>query len=59
MVIPVDLLRACGPSFLKSNIFVPVSHRVKIVVAMENPDYLRPGCHPKADSWEGIRVLSA
>ena len=41
MVIPGDLLKGLRPSFLKSNIFVPVSTSgEKIVVAMENPDYL-------------------
>jgi type II secretory ATPase GspE/PulE/Tfp pilus assembly ATPase PilB-like protein len=41
MVIPGDLLKGLRPSFLKSNIFVPVSlSGEKIVVAMENPDYL-------------------
>jgi type II secretory ATPase GspE/PulE/Tfp pilus assembly ATPase PilB-like protein len=41
MVIPGDLLKGLRPSFLKSNIFVPVSTLgEKIVVAMENPDYL-------------------
>lgn len=41
MVIPGDLLTGLRPSFLKNNIFVPISHSGnKVVVAMENPDYL-------------------
>jgi hypothetical protein len=41
MVIPGDIIKGLRPSFLKSNIFVPVGQSGnKIVVAMENPDYL-------------------
>jgi type II secretory ATPase GspE/PulE/Tfp pilus assembly ATPase PilB-like protein len=41
MVIPGDLLRGQRPSFLKSNIFVPVGKSGnKVIIAMENPDYL-------------------
>jgi type II secretory ATPase GspE/PulE/Tfp pilus assembly ATPase PilB-like protein len=41
MVIPGDLLKGLRPSFLKSNIFVPVGKSGnKIIIAMENPDYL-------------------
>jgi type II secretory ATPase GspE/PulE/Tfp pilus assembly ATPase PilB-like protein len=41
MVIPGDLLKGLRPSFLKSNVFVPVGQSGnKIVIAMENPDYL-------------------
>ncbi len=41
MVIPGDLIKGLRASFLKSNIFVPVGKSGnKIVVAMENPDYL-------------------
>jgi type II secretory ATPase GspE/PulE/Tfp pilus assembly ATPase PilB-like protein len=41
MVIPGDVLKGLRPSFLKNNIFVPVSQNAnKVIVAMENPDYL-------------------
>jgi type II secretory ATPase GspE/PulE/Tfp pilus assembly ATPase PilB-like protein len=41
MVIPGDLIKGLRASFLKSNVFVPVGHSEnKIVIAMENPDYL-------------------
>jgi type II secretory ATPase GspE/PulE/Tfp pilus assembly ATPase PilB-like protein len=41
MVIPGELLKALKPSFLKNNMFVPVSSAGdKVVVAMENPDFL-------------------
>jgi type II secretory ATPase GspE/PulE/Tfp pilus assembly ATPase PilB-like protein len=41
MVIPGDLIRGLRASFLKSNVFVPVGQsEKKIVIAMENPDYL-------------------
>jgi type II secretory ATPase GspE/PulE/Tfp pilus assembly ATPase PilB-like protein len=41
MVIPGEVLKGLRPSFLKNNIFVPVSQNgVKVVIAMENPDYL-------------------
>jgi type II secretory ATPase GspE/PulE/Tfp pilus assembly ATPase PilB-like protein len=41
MVIPGDLIKGLRPSFLKSNVFVPVGQSGnKIVIAMENPDYL-------------------
>jgi type II secretory ATPase GspE/PulE/Tfp pilus assembly ATPase PilB-like protein len=41
MVIPGDLIKGLRASFLKSNVFVPVGQSEnKIVIAMENPDYL-------------------
>ncbi len=41
MVIPGELLKNQRPSFLKKNFFVPVSQSGnKVVVAMENPDFL-------------------
>ncbi|MBW1666939.1 MAG: GspE/PulE family protein [Deltaproteobacteria bacterium] len=41
MVIPGQILKNLRPNFLKSNVFVPVSQSGnKVVVAMENPDYL-------------------
>jgi type II secretory ATPase GspE/PulE/Tfp pilus assembly ATPase PilB-like protein len=41
MVIPGDVLKGLRPSFLKNNIFVPVSENGgRVVIAMENPDYL-------------------
>lgn len=41
MVIPGQLLRGLRVNFLKSNVFVPVGQSGdKVVVAMENPDYL-------------------
>jgi type II secretory ATPase GspE/PulE/Tfp pilus assembly ATPase PilB-like protein len=41
MVIPGDVLKGLRASFLKNNVFVPVSQNAnKVVVAMENPDYL-------------------
>jgi len=41
MVIPGELLKGFKASFLKKNIFVPVSQSGnKVVVAMEDPDYL-------------------
>jgi len=41
MVIPGDTLKGLRASFLKNNIFVPVSQTGnKVVIAMENPDYL-------------------
>ncbi|MBN1626583.1 MAG: type II/IV secretion system protein, partial [Deltaproteobacteria bacterium] len=41
MIIPGELLKGLKPSFLKNNMFVPVSKTGDtIVVAMENPDYL-------------------
>lgn len=41
MIIPGELLKGLKPSFLKNNMFVPVSKTGdKVVVAMENPDYL-------------------
>jgi type II secretory ATPase GspE/PulE/Tfp pilus assembly ATPase PilB-like protein len=41
MVIPGELLKGLRPSFLKSNVFVPVGRSGnKILIAMENPDYL-------------------
>jgi type II secretory ATPase GspE/PulE/Tfp pilus assembly ATPase PilB-like protein len=41
MIIPGELLKALKPSFLKNNMFVPVSGvGDKVVVAMENPDFL-------------------
>ena len=41
MVIPGELLKGLKVNFLKKNVFVPVSQRDgKVLVAMENPDYL-------------------
>jgi type II secretory ATPase GspE/PulE/Tfp pilus assembly ATPase PilB-like protein len=41
MVIPGAVLKGLRSGFLKSNVFVPVSQSGnKVVVAMENPDYL-------------------
>jgi len=41
MVIPGDVLKGLRPSFLKNNVFVPVSQTGnRVVIAMENPDYL-------------------
>jgi type II secretory ATPase GspE/PulE/Tfp pilus assembly ATPase PilB-like protein len=41
MVIPGELLKGLRPSFLRNNIFVPISQTGdKVVVAMENPDFL-------------------
>jgi len=41
MVIPGDTLKGLRASFLKNNIFVPVSQSGnRVVIAMENPDYL-------------------
>lgn len=41
MVIPGETLKGLRPSFLKNNVFVPVSQvGNRVVIAMENPDYL-------------------
>jgi len=41
MVIPGEVLKGLRPSFLKNNVFVPVFQtNNKVVIAMENPDYL-------------------
>jgi type II secretory ATPase GspE/PulE/Tfp pilus assembly ATPase PilB-like protein len=41
MVIPGQLLKGLKPTFLRNNMFVPVSQSgEKVVVAMENPDFL-------------------
>lgn len=41
MIIPGQLLKNLRPTFLKNNVFVPVSQSGnKVVVAMENPDFL-------------------
>jgi type II secretory ATPase GspE/PulE/Tfp pilus assembly ATPase PilB-like protein len=41
MVIPGELLKGLRMSFLKNNVFVPISQaNNKVVVAMENPDFL-------------------
>ncbi len=41
LVIPGDVLKGLRASFLKNNIFVPVSQTGnRVVIAMENPDYL-------------------
>jgi type II secretory ATPase GspE/PulE/Tfp pilus assembly ATPase PilB-like protein len=41
MVIPGEVLKGLRASFLKNNVFVPVSQNgARVVVAMENPDYL-------------------
>ena len=50
MVIPGQLLKNLKPSFLKSNLFVPVDQSdSKIVIAMENPNYL-----PAQDTVKGL-----
>jgi len=50
MVIPGQLLKNLKPSFLKNNLFVPVGQTdSKIVVAMENPNYL-----PAQDTVKGL-----
>jgi type II secretory ATPase GspE/PulE/Tfp pilus assembly ATPase PilB-like protein len=41
MVIPGEVLKGLRASFLKNNVFVPVSQNGnKVMIAMENPDYL-------------------
>ncbi|MBU2498312.1 MAG: Flp pilus assembly complex ATPase component TadA, partial [Proteobacteria bacterium] len=41
MVIPGDIVKGLRQSFLRSNVFVPTAQMGdKIVIAMENPDYL-------------------
>jgi type II secretory ATPase GspE/PulE/Tfp pilus assembly ATPase PilB-like protein len=41
MVIPGQLLKGLRVSFLKKNVFVPISQEgEKVIVAMENPDFL-------------------
>ncbi len=50
MVIPGQLLKNLRPAFLKSNLFVPVAQSdSKIVIAMENPNYL-----PAQDTVKGL-----
>jgi len=50
MVIPGQLLKNLKPSFLKNNLFVPLGQTdSKIVVAMENPNYL-----PAQDTVKGL-----
>jgi type II secretory ATPase GspE/PulE/Tfp pilus assembly ATPase PilB-like protein len=50
MVIPVQLLKGLKPTYLKNNLFVPVAKSdSKIVMAMENPDYL-----PGQDTIKGL-----
>jgi type II secretory ATPase GspE/PulE/Tfp pilus assembly ATPase PilB-like protein len=50
MVIPGQLLKNLKPSFLKNNLFVPVGQSdSKIVIAMENPNYL-----PAQDTVKGL-----
>ena len=53
MVIPGHLLKGLRVSFLKSNVFVPISQEDdKVVVVMENPNYL-----PARDAIK--RIISA
>jgi len=41
MVIPGDALKGLKPTFLRNNVFVPISQNGnKVVIAMENPDFL-------------------
>jgi type II secretory ATPase GspE/PulE/Tfp pilus assembly ATPase PilB-like protein len=50
MVIPGQLLKNLRPAFLKNNLFVPVTQSdSKIVIAMENPNYL-----PAQDTVKGL-----
>jgi len=50
MVIPGQLLKNLRPAFLKNNLFVPVAQSdSKIVIAMENPNYL-----PAQDTVKGL-----
>jgi len=50
MAIPVQLLKGLKPTYLKNNLFVPVAKSdSKIVMAMENPDYL-----PGQDTIKGL-----
>ena len=50
MAIPVQLLKGLKPTYLKNNLFVPVAKSdSKIVMAMENPDYL-----PGQDAIKGL-----
>ena len=50
MVIPDHLLKGLRPAYLKNNLFVPVAQSdSKIVIAMENPNYL-----PGQDTIKGL-----
>jgi type II secretory ATPase GspE/PulE/Tfp pilus assembly ATPase PilB-like protein len=50
MVIPGQLLKGLRPTYLKNNLFVPVAKSdSKIVIAMENPNYL-----PGQDAVKGL-----
>jgi type II secretory ATPase GspE/PulE/Tfp pilus assembly ATPase PilB-like protein len=50
MVIPGQLLKGLRPAYLKNNLFVPVAESdSKIVIAMENPNYL-----PGQDAIKGL-----
>ncbi|NVM25012.1 MAG: Flp pilus assembly complex ATPase component TadA, partial [Desulfobacterales bacterium] len=50
MVIPGKLLKGLRPRYLKNNLFVPVAQSdSKIVIAMENPNYL-----PGQDAIKGL-----
>jgi len=50
MVIPGQLLKGLRPAYLKNNLFVPVAQSdSKIVIAMENPNYL-----PGQDAIKGL-----
>ena len=50
MVIPGQLLKGLRPTYLKNNLFVPVAKSdSKIVIAMENPNYL-----PGQDAIKGL-----
>jgi len=50
MVIPGQLLKGLKPAYMKQNLFVPVTQSdSKIVVAMENPNYL-----PGQDTIKGL-----
>ena len=50
MVIPGQLLKGLKPRYLKNNLFVPIAQSgSKIVITMENPDYL-----PGQDAIKGL-----
>lgn len=52
MVIPGQLLKGLKPTYLKNNLFVPVAQsNAKIVIAMENPNYL-----PGQDAVKGLII---
>ena len=50
MAIPGQLLKGLKPTYLKKNLFIPVDqYNSKVVIAMENPDYL-----PGQDAVRGL-----